>query len=409
MVDPQPYEVEDFVSSLLRKKWTCMFFMSGENHNWMEAAMETDLGSLDEVDLSDIGIVVMFDKLSTGEAELYYLEWDILTESNTRVMKEGYPAARNMGASETLLDLLNYATENCDADNYMLTICGHGASFLGVAHDHNPRDRLIIPEISESLERAELNLELIILDACSMASVEVGLQIKDNVHYMAASEDNESSTHWVSNIMSELVSDPEIGAMDMSMRVVEVYEQTHRSEQDYTFSAINLSKLDEVLASMDRLSEIYDLVEPIDPLSFEYYDQLVDILIEARRDVREYFHGNMVDIYDFADTFENLLRESDIDSVLIRDHAFGILTSIKEAIEYPILDMESLGTVMMSRSGSRRRRSHGLDIYFPRNADWLTDAYALERNPVRQAAPHWTELIISCARNEHWALFLPGT
>jgi hypothetical protein len=49
----------------------------------------------------------------------------------------------------------------------------------------------------------------------------------------------------------------------------------------------------------------------------------------------------------------------------------------------------------------KRRRSHGLDIYFQRNADGLTDAYALERNPVRQAAPHWTELVISCARNEH--------
>ncbi|MBC2697429.1 MAG: hypothetical protein HF976_07290 [ANME-2 cluster archaeon] len=60
-----------------------------------------------------------------------------------------------MGDPETLLDLLNYATENCEADNYMLTICGHGASFMGVAHDHNPKDRLIIPEISESLERAE--------------------------------------------------------------------------------------------------------------------------------------------------------------------------------------------------------------------------------------------------------------
>ncbi len=40
--------------------------MSGENHNCMEAAMETNLGFLDEVDLSDVSIVVMFDKLSTG-------------------------------------------------------------------------------------------------------------------------------------------------------------------------------------------------------------------------------------------------------------------------------------------------------------------------------------------------------
>lgn len=406
MVEPHPYEVEDFVSSLLRKKWTCMFFMSGENHRWMEDAMETDLRSLDGVDLTDIGIVVMFDKLSTGEAELYYLDWDPLTESNTRVMKEGFPVHRNMGESETLLELINYSLEHSEADKYLLAICGHGASFMGVAHDHNPRDRLIIPEIAEALESADINIDLILFDACSMASLEVGLMIKDYVDYMAASEDAESGSPWVSNIMSELVNDPDIGAMDMSMRVVEVYERTHRNSGDYTFSAINLSKLDEVLASMDRLSEIYDLVEPADPLSFEYYDQLVDILIEARRDVREYFHGNMVDIYDFADTFENLLRESDIDSDLIIDHGMEILTSIKENIKYPIPDMESLGTVMMSRSGTQRRRSHGLDIYFPRNADWITDAYALERNPVHQAAPHWTDLVINCARNDHWALFL---
>lgn len=35
-----------------------------------------------------------------------------------------------------------------------------------------------------------------------------------------------------------------------------------------------------------------------------YYGRfLVDILIEAKKDVLEYFYGNMVDIYDFVDTF----------------------------------------------------------------------------------------------------------
>ena len=119
-----------------------MFYMSGENHLWNQIAMEADQRSLDEVDITDIGMVIMFDKLSTGEAELYYMDWDPLTERNTRVMKDGFPAARNMGESDTLLELISYAKENCPADNYMLAICGHGESFVGVAHDHNPRDRL---------------------------------------------------------------------------------------------------------------------------------------------------------------------------------------------------------------------------------------------------------------------------
>ena len=285
-----------------------MFYMSGENDLWNQIAMEADQRSLDEVDITDIGVVIMFDKLSTGEAELYYMDWDPLTERNTRVMKEGFPAARNMGESDTLLELINYAKENCPADNYMLAICGHGASFLGVAHDHNPRDELMMPEISDALRRADIHFDLIIFDACSMASMEVGIRIKNYADYMAASEDTESGVHWVSNI------------------------------------------------------------------------------------------------YDFADTFERLLRESDIDSDLIRNRGFEIITSIKESIEYPIQDMEFLGAVVMSRSSPARRRSHGLDLYFPRNANWITDTYESQEHPVRQRAPRWTELVVNCARNEHWRL-----
>ena len=101
---------------------------------------------------------------------------------------------------------------------------------MGVAHDHNPRDRLTMPEIADALRRADIHFDLIIFDACSMASMEVGIRIKNYADYMAASEDTESGVHWVSNI------------------------------------------------------------------------------------------------YDFAATFERLLRESDIDSDLIRDRGFEILT-----------------------------------------------------------------------------------
>jgi len=404
MVQPKEYKIEDILAHLLTKKWTLMYYMSGENERWMESDLAEVAGHLDEADIfPEIGVVVMFDRRSTGMAELYYLDWDPLTRRNKRVMKKGFPAPRNMGESDTLRELIEYAKENCPAERYALMILGHGSSFMGVAHD-NLKDALSMREIASAIRDADIHLDLIVFDACSMASLEVGLLIKDYVDYMAASEDTVSggvpAAHlFHKELISEIINNPDVNPADLSKKVVEVYDRTHKGlSNDYTFSAINLLKLSDVLDKLDHIPEIFSF----DPL-LENYDKLVEIFIKARKNVCEYFRGRMIDIYDFVSTFEKLLMESNIDS-LTKDFGKEILTPVKQAIEDP--SDPNRGAVMMSRSGPYRRRSHGLDIYFPKKPDQIIKYYEKATNPIRQMAPKWTELVIKCASNEKRFLFL---
>ncbi len=103
----------------------------------------------------------------------------------------------NMGAEATLTEFLVWAYRHVVADRYLLIVMGHGTGLAtlapaqsGVAYDGGAGDTLTIAELSGALSGVRCRggrLELVSLEACYAASVEVAYALRQTADYLVAS------------------------------------------------------------------------------------------------------------------------------------------------------------------------------------------------------------------------------
>jgi hypothetical protein len=105
----------------------------------------------------------------------------------------------NMGAQSTLSSFMSWAWQNLDADRYILIVLGHGTGLAtlepglsGVAFDGGSCDALTLPELAGALDESRprgTRLDLVALEACYAAGLEVAYGLRTVADYMVASPD----------------------------------------------------------------------------------------------------------------------------------------------------------------------------------------------------------------------------
>lgn len=108
----------------------------------------------------------------------------------------------NMGDENTLLDFINWAKENCPAENYMLIMNDHGGGYM--PHDDQPKtasagtrgivyddgfddDHLMLPGISNALKQAGIKFKAIYFEVCMMNNLDYLYEMSDYTDYVMAS------------------------------------------------------------------------------------------------------------------------------------------------------------------------------------------------------------------------------
>jgi hypothetical protein len=106
-------------------------------------------------------------------------------------------------------------------------------------------------------------LDLLGMDACLMASIEVAYQIRDSVRYLVASEELVPGDSWPYDIIfSHLRGTPDLSSRDLSDLIVREYINYYTKHPptigngDITKIALDLSKISELVTSMKGLAEI---------------------------------------------------------------------------------------------------------------------------------------------------------
>ena len=187
-------------------EWTIMVYMDGDND--LETNIVDDFVEMAAVGSSDrVNLVALADTMTlTVGTHWYFIEKgdrpiDVENGTHTCDCEEfagGCPGELNMGDGETLEYFITTAVENAPADNYMLVLWDHGASWYGICEDWSSElpdgshDVLTIDEISSAIDAAyrsvlpEGALKIVDFDACLMSGVEVAYEIRDLSEYMVA-------------------------------------------------------------------------------------------------------------------------------------------------------------------------------------------------------------------------------
>jgi hypothetical protein len=243
----------------------------------------------------------------------------------------------------------------------------------GIAYDDGSGDCLDNRELKQVAAHAHRvlgrPLDVVGMDACLMTMLEVAYQLRDHARILVGSQELEPGEGWpYTTILGDLVGRPAMTPAELGATVVQRYAEFYGADgPDITQSAIDLGKLDDLVAAVDRLARVLLAALPSSGLELALY--------RAWRRSLRFFDDLYVDLYHFAVNLAAATTRRDVRKAAIE---------VQRAIE------AEGGAVVAERHGGRRMApARGLSIYFP---------------PFRDPSVFYREL--DFAQKTRWADFL---
>ncbi|CAG0943344.1 partial Clostripain, partial [Anaerolineae bacterium] len=383
--------------------WTIMLYQDADDQI-LEKDIFVDLNEAERVGSSDrVNIVAQIDRFRgayqgdgnwTGTRRYYVTQDNDLAQINSQLAQE--LGEVDMGNGQSLVDFVQWSAANFPADKYVLILSDHGMGWPGGWSDPDPGgsdssraplasrlgQNIYLMELDQALGQSRQaagidKFEMVGMDACLMAQVEVMSAIQPHARYAVASEETEPSLGWAyASFLGDLVTNPDMDGSQLSKLIVQSYiaedqrisdpaaradflqqgspmggifgynpssaEQViAQLEQNITISAIDLEKFPALLSSMN---------------SFAYALQNEDqgLVAKARSYTQSYtsiFGREVPPAYIDLGHFALLLANNTSDG------------RVKQTAEQLVSDLQN--TVIAERHGSGKKGSTGLAIYFP--------------------------------------------
>jgi hypothetical protein len=362
-------------------EWLYMVYLDGDNN--LESYGVKDLNEM-ELGLasnSGVKVLVLFDGYSgryIGHkgAKIYEVVHDTSASAvKSKVVND--LGEVNMGDPSTLTDFVDYCTSNYPASKHALVLWNHGAGWReleeertditkDVCFDDTDGDQLsteelsqVLPQISESCG----SLDFLGFDACLMQMFELAYEYSDSVEVMAGSEETEPGDGWdYSYIMSELSSDPSMGAESLGKLAVDAYADYYGSDSQVTFSAIRASAVPELASAVSELSSALLNALPTERSAIS----------SARNASLEFAYSDYIDLYNFAAN----LRTQD---TAVMSAAAGV--------------MDAVDSSMISEWHSSDYDAHGVSIWF--NRTYPSQQYMDRYENLRVSGTGWLDFLLA--------------
>jgi hypothetical protein len=332
--------------------WTVMVYMDGDNNlewcYWRNLDMMESVGSTEEV-----SIVVQMDPYDdcTGTYRYHITgveagsEYPLYPDDVVQSLPE-----QNMSDPATLTDFINWAGDNYPADHYMLILCDHGAGwreedeiFKGIIWDDTTGgwEHIDIPELAQSLDTANVNIDILGLDACNMQMIEVawelGMEMSTPPNYLIASEAIGWTPVWpYDDFLAELTGNPNIEQLAICETIVNGYINSF-STLPATMSTLHFNN--EFLSNgLDIINNFANAL-----LASTYQEEISS----ARSNAQAYVlwdRPQYKDLYDFAQIIKNNVPDCQSEAQAVMDLINSVI-------------------VAEGHTGPGMDNSHGLSIY----------------------------------------------
>jgi hypothetical protein len=162
--------------------------------------------------------------------------------------------AVSMGDPTTLSSFLRYAHTFYPDDRLWLILIGHADAYEGVLLDENHgNDMLSTSELGVALAESGTNIELIGIDACFMATLEVAAEVDGYASWMIASQETEPGMGWdYQTWLRDLIALEEIQLPDAAFSLLQAHMD--QKEPGKTLSLLHLDETASVSRSLGELA-----------------------------------------------------------------------------------------------------------------------------------------------------------
>jgi hypothetical protein len=336
--------------------WTFMVYLDADN-TLETAGIEIFLKMASVGSSSQVNVIVQMDRID-GQDDRYG-NWTDCKRFN--ITKGMTPAPENavqnltevnMGDPNTLRDFVNWTINNYTANYYFLVIWDHGAGFIGCCLDvTNASDILTLPELSQALSGFPVIMDVVFIDACTMAMPEVAYQIKDYTNVLVGPEGLgyamvDTSAAPYNEYLSSLTSNSTMSPSAFAKNVINNYIGwcLSTSIPNATMSATDLTKMTSLTAAIDDFA--INLKEKETP----YHEEISRArnLTQVYEGPFQGYTGYYIDLYHFAQlTYQN------VPDIELRNAANQVMIAL------------SIGNAIIVEADKADPNAHGLSIFFP--------------------------------------------
>ena len=256
---------------------------------------------------------------------------------------------QNMADPATLADFIRWGAETCPAKKYALVLWDHGdGARTGMMIDELfDSDIMYLYELKQALADADVQFETVVIDACLMANIETAWALKDNAHWMVASEELvPGGGTAVGDWLQELYANPAVDGALLGRWVCDgtqikyADEGTEQFRSTLTWSVIDLTKIERLAAAAGRFFQVMgETYKTYPELAITYASYIVN--------AEEYGDGQQK-MRDIAGVFYDSDTWYCLDYGLRRE----ILQALSDAVVYAV-------------RGAGRSAARGLSFCYP--------------------------------------------
>lgn len=245
----------------------------------------------------------------------------------------------------------------------------------GILYDESQNTCLTNAGLSSALSQVKKllgkNIDLVGMDACLMAMVEIVYQMKGYADILVASEETEPGTGWpYAEILNPLLEAPEIfDPQALAQAIVLSYGNYYSTDEPgYTQSALAINNIDSLKKNIDQVVTAIGSCKKLSPTDIK------NKVILARKATQTFAIDSYIDLYSFYTELKKQCNKSIPKSAKILAKIANKKATISKRYRQELTKLNTILTdgltkikqiVLLNTNGDDVPDAHGISIYYP--------------------------------------------
>lgn len=379
--------------------WTVMLYQDADDQI-LEQDVFTDFNEAERVGSTDqVHIVAQLDRFRgafTGDgnwtsARRYYVTRDNdLNAIHSQLV--GDLGEVNMSAQSTLVDFATWAVQTFPADHYVLILSDHGMGWPGGWTDPAPAsltseraplaqvvgNALYLDQVDTALGQIRQQtgidkFDIVGMDACLMGQLEVLSALEPHARYALLSEETEPSLGWAyTAFLQALTNNPGMSASDLSKLVVQSYISADQRITDSQARAEFLYQMGGGSATADQLAQVLGKDATLSAVDLSKIPELMSSVNDLSYAMQNADQSQIAAARSYALSFTSVFGKSVPPAYLDLGNFVQILkqrsrdSTLGQLSDQVLADIRS--AVIAEKHGSAKNGASGVAIYFPNSS-----------------------------------------
>jgi hypothetical protein len=237
------------------KNWTFLAYLDGDMSD-IEGPMLYYIDQMESIgSTADVNIIVQADDCGfwNNQTRRYYIIHDENPDVIASPLADNDTSEKDMGDPQTLIDFVCWAVDRYPADKYCLSMFDHGTGWIGTCGDiTNNGSCLDMAELKTTMSEIKTHLgkklDILLMNACEMAMLEVFSQIQQDVTISIAAEVPIGSQDIsYKRILENVTEQPWFSPMEFSQKIIDASSNK--------FFGVYLVKIGDIQIQVNELAQ----------------------------------------------------------------------------------------------------------------------------------------------------------